>query len=263
MDSRKKRLLYLTLTLALSAVVALVVSLATDFWVVSTPRLHVNGSLSEKYSKANFGLFKGFRNIDYGLSGREHEVKVVCEPSRGVCVMYPVDYKDTGQNEETGLSYIDRVLNENASGNALYTLGLFSYGCWVTCILSAAFSITFGLITVAFTIFNIYGKPIETITGPKGLYVWNGIAFFFALLELILFLVLFLITWKKNFLEKETFAKFDVSYYTNMGYSFYLVLVAFGLYLVNIIILFCSGYKIPCLFRAEAEKVVDSGVILY
>lgn len=73
---------------------------------------------------------------------------------------------------------------------ALYKKGLFNYGFWVTSIISAALCIVFGLISVGFAIFNICGKPIETITGPMGLYLWNGAAcklfvFFFKKIKVI------------------------------------------------------------------------------
>ena len=85
----------------------------------------------------------------------------------------------------------------------------------------------------------------------------------FALLELTMFLVLFLTTLKKNYLLLDNIEKFDVKEYTNLGYSFYLVPAAVALYLINIILLVCSGYKIKCSFSSEAEKVVDNGMILY
>lgn len=39
-----------------------------------------------------------------------------------------------------------------------------------------ALGIIWGLVFIGFAIFNICGKPIETITGPLGLYLWKGLA---------------------------------------------------------------------------------------
>ena len=58
----------------------------------------------------------------------------------------------------------------------LHEYGLFSYGLWVSTIVGAAVNLVFGLVSVGFAIFNMCGKPIETITGPVGLYLWNGFA---------------------------------------------------------------------------------------
>lgn len=51
--------------------------------------------------------------------------------------------------------------------------GLFGFGYWVTILVMLSLGIVWGLVTISFTVFNIFGKPIETITGPLGLYLWN------------------------------------------------------------------------------------------
>lgn len=78
-----------------------------------------------------------------------------------------------------------------------------------------------------------------------------------------MFVILFLTTLKKNYLLADNYDKFLLSDYTNLGYSFYLVLGAVILYLINIVLLIASGYQLRCSFSSEAEKVVDNGVILY
>ena len=54
--------------------------------------------------------------------------------------------------------------------------GLFSFPLWVCTIVFLSLSIVMGLVTIGFSIFNIFGRPIETITGPMGLYLWNGLS---------------------------------------------------------------------------------------
>ncbi|XP_045189838.2 clarin-1-like isoform X2 [Mercenaria mercenaria] len=194
---------------------------------------------------------------------------MTCEASEGVCVVYP-DTVTLPASEYIHSVLYNVVNNTNNINNTdstddepLYRKGLFNYGFWVTSIISAAFSIVFGLIAMGFAIFNICGKPIETITGPMGLYLWNGTAFLFALLDMVMFLTLFLTSLQKNFLLQEDVDKFVLTEKTNLGYSFYLVPAAVVMYLVNIILLVCSGYKLKCSFGSEAEKVVDNGMILY
>lgn len=266
MEKRKKRSFYLIFTLALLATAATVVSLATDNWVESTPEKKDNTNRTAiSSSTVNFGLFKGSSILDFGWSGigRDRVLKVVCKPSKGVCVFYPFPPGSSGDNSEA-YNFIENVLNKNTTDrDNLYTEGLFNYGIWMTCIISAALSIVFGLVTMGFAIFNIFGKPIETITGPIGLYLWNGTASLFAFLEMILFVILFQTTLKKNFMEKDAYEKFDVSDYTKLGYSFFLVLCAVVLFLINIVILMCSVYKMRFSRRKEENKYVDKGVILY
>lgn len=80
-----------------------------------------------------------------------------------------------------------------------------------------------------------------------------------------IFLALFFTTLKKNYLLSEELkaSDFEIEDNTLPGYSFFLVPAAAFLYLVNIILLLCSGYKLRCSFGSEAEKVVDNGMILY
>ena len=81
---------------------------------------------------------------------------------------------------------------------------------------------------------------------------------------MVIFLVLFLTSLSKNFLviEKDR-NSFEVEGYTSLGFSFFLVVVAALLYLIDIVLLVCTGYKLKCSFSSEAEKVVDNGMILY
>ena len=58
----------------------------------------------------------------------------------------------------------------------LINYGLFDFALWVTTIVMLSLSIVWGLVSIGFTAFNILGKPIETITGPMSLYLWNGLA---------------------------------------------------------------------------------------
>ena len=86
----------------------------------------------------------------------------------------------------------------------------------------------------------------------------------FTLAEVVIFLVLFLTSLSKNFLIMENDRnKFTVDGHTSLGYSFFLIIGATLLYLLNIVLLVCTGYKLKCSFKSEAEKVVDNGMILY
>ena len=87
----------------------------------------------------------------------------------------------------------------------------------------------------------------------------------FVIVELALFLALYLTTLQNNYLLKEEYIndKFDIKKNTGLGFSFFLIPGAAFLYLINIIILVASGYKLRCSFGSEAEKVVDNGMILY
>ena len=54
--------------------------------------------------------------------------------------------------------------------------GMFNFALWVCTIVFASLSIVWGLIAMAFAAVNAGTRPIETMTGPMGLYLWNGLA---------------------------------------------------------------------------------------
>ena len=54
--------------------------------------------------------------------------------------------------------------------------GLFSFPLWLCTIVFMGLSILLGLASIGFALFNVFGRPIETITGPMGLYLWNILA---------------------------------------------------------------------------------------
>ena len=62
------------------------------------------------------------------------------------------------------------------SGFEQINYGLFSFPLWVCTIVFLSLSIVMGLVTIGFSVFNVFGRPIETITGPMGLYLWNGLS---------------------------------------------------------------------------------------
>ncbi|KAK3597743.1 hypothetical protein CHS0354_006098 [Potamilus streckersoni] len=262
MSAGKKKLIICTIFPALASVVLISAALATHFWVTSSPEKKTsnNGTIGFENS-VNFGLFKGHKTINFGIGTRDSDIEVVCVAADAVCAWLS---EGDVYLYKTGDVLIKTLLevHKNTTGE-LYEVGLFSYGQWITTIMMAALGIAFGLISVGFAIFNAVGKPIETITGPMGLYLWNGLACFFTILAMVLYLVLFFTTYKKNFLNYDEWKQLRVEGTTNLGYSFFFVVIAMVLYLINIIILFLSGYKLRCSFGSEAEKVVDNGIILF
>ncbi|XP_052251103.1 clarin-2-like isoform X2 [Dreissena polymorpha] len=261
MEKNKKLLISTTIVLSFFAVLLILISLATDSWVESNPKLlnTVNNTRGE--SEANYGLFKGFRIKDVGFGPRSSNLQVVCSASDGVCVLWPEEGRAVEEN--TADEYITKTLKNMTANEPLWQSGLFNFGYYVTIIICAALSMVFGIISIGFAVFNICGKPIETITGPCGLYVWNGFAFLFSILEMAMFLALFFTNLKENCFLKGEWEKFSFREYTNLGFSFYLIPGAAALYFLNVVCMFCSGYKLKCSFSDEAEKVVDNGMILY
>lgn len=252
----------MTIILAVAAIVLVVTSLATENWVESAPvRKNASAEENSKNNEASFGLFKGKKILDFSFAPRPRKIAITCLASKSVCAY--ISEEDLPASVGA-IDFLTRLMSNKSADVSLHEYGLFSYGLWVSTIVSAAVSMVFGLVAIGFAVFNMFGKPIETITGPLGLYLWNGLGFLFSLIEVVIFLVLFLTSLSKNFLVIDTDRNtFDVEGHTNLGYSFFLLVGATVLYLVNIILLLCTGYKLKCSFSSEAEKVVDNGMILY
>nr|KAG5709430.1 hypothetical protein BaRGS_029279 [Batillaria attramentaria] len=142
--------------------------------------------------------------------------------------------------------------------------GLFSFPLWLSVLIALSLAIVMGLVTVGFSIFNVFGRPIETITGPMGLYVWNALALFFTVLTLALFGALFGTQLAKNFMMfEDVMIGWKSEGRTDLAYSFYLVVGAAGAFLLNFILLCLSGQEMACSYSRSGEKEIDNGMILY
>ncbi len=51
-----------------------------------------------------------------------------------------------------------------------------SLGIWISVIVFCSLALLWGIAGMVFALVNTLIKPIETITGPLGLYVWSSIA---------------------------------------------------------------------------------------
>ena len=52
----------------------------------------------------------------------------------------------------------------------------FNHGLWGSTIAFMVVAMAWGIVAVSFAALNAYTRPIEVITGPAGLYVWNSVA---------------------------------------------------------------------------------------
>ncbi|XP_046545430.1 clarin-2-like isoform X2 [Haliotis rubra] len=233
MEPKKKNAMAVTLVFGILGVSLLIASFATDHWVKSSPVLkrstqspanETDGSATKYTGNITFGLFRGYRVLDYGIGPRPQDINV----------------KD------------------------LIDYGLFNFGLWVSTIVMLALGIVWGLVSLGFTAFNVVGKPIETITGPAGLYLWNGLAGTFSLLGALLYVGLFTKDLATNVLPKDDVdIGWDSNDRTQLDYSFFFVVGAVLSFFVSNIILVVSGQKLSCSYNRAAEKELDNGMILY
>lgn len=274
MESKKQKYLVgLTVLLAVTGVGLLVAAFATDKWVSARPYRNtdnsnnstVRGGPDINTGNSSFGLFNGQQSLNYGTGSRPYPLSVACEASEGVCVyvfMRPgivasaklklliADYKGTNGTSISGYNQIQH--------------GLFSFGLWLCTIMFLSLAIVMGLVTIGFGLFNIFGRPIETITGPMGLYLWNGLSLFFTVVTLAMFGGLFASQLSKNFMMLDDY---EIGWrsedHTNLDFSYFFIVGAACTFVLNFIFLCLSGQSLNCSYLGSGEKEVDNGMILY
>ena len=75
MEKRKKVLIFATIILSLAAIVLVVTSLATDYWVQSSPKRTTNTSTEARTSnEVAFGLFNGEKTLDFSFGVRREKI---------------------------------------------------------------------------------------------------------------------------------------------------------------------------------------------
>ncbi|CAL1547533.1 unnamed protein product [Lymnaea stagnalis] len=266
-----RRLIGLSAFVAVIGVGLIVAAFATDHWINSSPvsvnngTTNVNatgGSLTGHTANITFGLFTGLKKIDFGLGIRESNLMIKCD--QGACI-YAGSGKDEIETPEEQLASILRQYKNqsNLDDKTMAHYGLFSFPLYVVVLVMLVLAIVWGLVAIGFAIFNVFGRPIETITGPTGLYLWNILACIFALTAIGCYLGLYFTQLKVNILRLKDQDPFSSKDHTNLDMSFYFVVGAVGAFLFNQFILCFSGQKCSCDYHRSGEKEVDSGMILY
>ncbi|ESO93095.1 hypothetical protein LOTGIDRAFT_232832 [Lottia gigantea] len=236
MRDNKKGYLILTFFLGLAGVILMVVAFATENWIVAHPvKNHTISDVNNNTDDASadfpkytgiitLGLFKGQRTLNYGFGDRSLDIYV-------------------------------QQLNDD---------GLSHFGLWVSTIVMLSLGIVWGLIAIGFTVYNIFGKPIETVTGEMGLYLWNGLSCTFSLLAVFIYVGLYINNLSVNlFSADDVKAGWTNKDNTDFGISFYFLVGAVGAFLINNILLCMSGQKCWCSYSRAGEKEIDNGMILY
>jgi hypothetical protein len=131
------------------------------------------------------------------------------------------------------------------------------FGLWVFTILCVAISIIFGVVSCIFSIINTVMTPIESISGVNGLYLWNGMGALFSTGACVSWLIQYRTRWRKNVLSPEEIDDgWSSENRASLGISFFLVVIALGLFLLNIIFVTLASTKkrpIPFLHRTSQQ----------
>lgn len=143
---------------------------------------------------------------------------------------------------------------------------LMNYELWISDVVVLSMAIAWGLLTIGFTFYNLFGKPIETLTGPFGLYVWNICALICTLIAVFLFVATFYTSINNTdiFTEKDYNAGWRSKNLASLDWSFYICIGAVGCFLINIWLLVLSNEhrRAPTYSASAPQKPLD-GVLMY
>ncbi|XP_033632863.1 clarin-1-like [Asterias rubens] len=152
--------------------------------------------------RCNFGLLQGCKKFNWGLGGRDW-----------TC------FKVFSEHED-----------------------VYSVGYPIACFIFLIIAIIFALVSTIFGLVNTLTVPIETIHGVMGLYLWNAVGAAACLIAWVVYLILYLSQLTRNVLNKEDMGSPNNFRTTsvNFGFSFWLVVVSFFLFLLNILFVFLA-----------------------
>jgi len=115
---------------------------------------------------------------------------------------------------------------------------LMPFRLWMFTILCVAIAMIFGLVSSIFAVINTVMTPIEIITGIQGLFLWNGMGALFCTGACISWLVQFRNKLRKNVMTNEEIKDgWTSENRARLGYSFFMVVIALGLFLFNVLLI--------------------------
>uniref|UniRef100_A0A1I8GQ10 Transmembrane protein n=1 Tax=Macrostomum lignano TaxID=282301 RepID=A0A1I8GQ10_9PLAT len=235
-ENRKRRrrlLLSLVFILSLVELGLLIAAYSTQHWVDATPTRKVdkpiadaakNLSSSKLSGYVHLGLFVGVQSLDNGLG--------------------------------------PRVVQIDVRAQVMADPPLFSFGLWVAMLVFGLLTAAWALVSAGFALLNIGRKPVRTLSGPAGLYLWNTCGLIACLAAIGVFLAAYFISLSKNVLRQSDI---DDYFWTSdgaawLGMSFYLLVGCVPCVLVAHLFTWLAGGDLPCRRRDALEKTRLEGM---
>ncbi|XP_013783839.1 clarin-2-like [Limulus polyphemus] len=236
MDIVKRALTFLTFFVCCTSLAFLAASFATQSWIEAEPirtgfnlnSTSLEGDDKKFVGKINFGLFKGEKILDYGFGPRKSQI------------------------------WIKTELQENPT--------LMKFGLWLFTIICVALSMLFGLVGAVFAVINTVIVPVELITGMMGLYLWNCIGAITSLAAILSWVAQYYLKLQKNVMtEEEIRVQWTSEGQARFGSSFWFVIVALILYILNVFIIKLAQnhvweHRQP---KSTTDKNPEGAIMLY
>lgn len=245
MDSIKRCLVSVVFLLFCIILAILSAAMVTKEWTIVKPvRVGLNVTVRSTSDIDNdrfqgliyFGLFAGKKILNYGFGNRAFDLRIVCVAKLGVCLF------STKENSTERVKELQENLYATEHGPSDATRrgeaineSLMLFSLWVVTVASMALAGMFSFVGAVFSIANLFRASVEVVTGILGLYLWSGCSALFSIVALLSWLVHYFTKFRKNVMTVEELQQHWISEYRScMGYSFYLVVGAFLLILLNL-----------------------------
>nr|CAD7454275.1 unnamed protein product [Timema tahoe] len=281
MATTKREFIFMTVLLSCASMVLLVTSLSTTSWVTAN-MVQTNEITSATLSHINYGLFEGYISRYVAINNPlTFSLTITCVMDLGVCAVSCMQNADDRKAEVRTLyntgTYDESAMLRGCQGGSSLTPDakqdnntsntsdrrFINAGIWVGSIVFLAVALFMSLVSAGFGVYNAAFNPIETYLAVPGLYIWNGIAACSNLLVLILWGAQFAKVLVENVTYTEVIAGAFKNNTANLGYSYWLVFVAFILHGVNIGLLLFRKYLIDHETPPETPKIDDNDGLIF
>jgi len=195
---RQRSVIFCTFLLACLGLALLAGSLGTRYWIVAQAEIESN---NKSTGFIHFGLFKGTKKLNHGFGERFH----------------PMDIMEILYRERT---FMVKEL----------------YVATIVCICA---SMLFAILAAISAVVNTASTPSEPVCHFPGMIAWNVIAALSSFASLLTWIVQYFVKLRENVLIREdrTEGRWTTSGKANIGHSFWLVVVAFAIFCLNVTIL--------------------------
>ncbi|KAL7635423.1 UNVERIFIED_CONTAM: hypothetical protein RMT77_014492 [Armadillidium vulgare] len=228
MNIFKRGMVFVTFFGCCFAMSLMAASLGTQFWfqadaVQKDSTTNFTRIRPEASGTIHFGLFKGQKNLNWGIGERLNK--------------FDVDGKMVSE--------------------------VMSYELWVATISLLCGALLFAVVGSIFAVINTATTPIEVITGVPGLYIWNGCAAVLGLACVTCWGVQYTLYLTSNVLVEDSVQGWTTKGKQHLGYSYWLVVVAVVIHIANCILIAIGTYERKEKTQYEAPDTKPGNIMLY
>jgi len=195
---RQRSVIFCTFLLACLGLALLAGGLGTRYWIVAQAERESN---NKSTGFIHFGLFEGTKRLNHGFGER----------------VYPMDIVDILYRQRT---FMVKEL----------------YVATIVCICA---SMLFGILAAISAVVNTASTPSTPVCHVPGMIAWNVIAALSSFAALLTWIVQYFVKLRENVLirEDKTRGGWTTAGKANIGHSFWLVVIAFAIFCLNVTIL--------------------------